>query len=179
MPEMFDGIRSAKAVFLTCLLVGATALPGMAPAADAYTLYVNNRYGYEILYPSSFVAGGVSDSGDGQVFTSPAGDAELRVFAHTCIGDQQSAEHYLKSYRKLEAEKKLRLSYQFKGKDAVVVSGQAGHRIFYRKLIDENGWCTEFSFEYDEAQKGKYDRVTSKIAASLKLPPAPGKGDQT
>jgi hypothetical protein len=161
-------MNPSKSNFLSCTLFFATAFSGLSIAADDYRLYVNERYGYEISYPSFFLAGGVSDSGDGQVFRSPKGDAELRVFAHICMGEQQSPSQYLKSYGRQEAKGGLVVSYRYKGARTAVVSGRKDNKIFYRKLLNENGWCTEFSFEYDESQKANYDTVTSKIAASFK-----------
>lgn len=180
---------SIKGMLLSAVLAmsgvaQAEAGPDLAPTlftrAEDYSLYVNERYGYEISYPSFFLAGGVSDSGDGQVFTAPKGDAELRVFAHACVDEQESVGQYLKSYRKKEADGKLVVTYRHKSKGTAVVSGHAGKRVFYRKLIIEGGWCTEFSFKYDHAQKVDYDAITAKIAASFKpqysMPVLDGRG---
>jgi hypothetical protein len=157
-----------KLLLLCCSISLGAAFTGISNAANGYRLYVNERYGYEILYPSSFIAGGVPLSGDGQVFRSPQNDAELRVFAHTCAAEQQSPGSYLKSYSKQQAEGKLIVTYRHKTNESAVVSGHIGSKIFYRKLLSDNDWCTEFSFEYDESQKAYYDKVTSTIAASFK-----------
>jgi hypothetical protein len=158
-----------KLPLLFCSVSLTFACSGTSDAANGYRLYVNERYGYEILYPSFFIANGVSLSGDGQIFTSPQNDAELRVFAHTCSEEQQSISSYMKTYSKREAEGALVVTYRHKSRDSAVVSGHIGKKIFYRKLLrSDSDWCTEFSFEYEEAHKENYDKVTSTIAASFK-----------
>src|SRR5437588_5064694 len=50
-------------------------------AHSDYRTYTNARFGYSISYPASvLVPQGESDNGDGQIFRSRDGHAEMRVF---------------------------------------------------------------------------------------------------
>jgi hypothetical protein len=138
-------------------------------ASESFRLYVNERYGYEISYPSSFVAHGVSNSGDGQIFTSPANDAELRASASLCLkGENLTPTDYILAHTRDEKMGKMTITYSKKGKNFAVVSGTAGTRIFYHKSIILDEWCTQFTFEYERSEKAKYDVITSRIASSFK-----------
>lgn len=138
-------------------------------ASEAFRLYVNERYGYEISYPSSFVAHGISDAGDGQVFTSPANDAELRVWASLCLkGENLTPADYILAHYRDKKIGEVTITYSKKSKNFTAVSGTAGTRIFYHKLIIRDEWCTQFTFEYERSEKTKYDVITSRIAPSFK-----------
>jgi hypothetical protein len=138
-------------------------------ASDNYNTYTNERYGYSIAYPADFRPQGVSDSGDGQVFVSPNGDAELRVFASACVdGVNSTPKQYLANYEKKQKSKRLTLSYQRAGSNFAVVSGHRKDQIFYNKIIVNNDWCAELSFQYGEDKASQYDAVTNRISSSLK-----------
>lgn len=115
------------------------------------------------------MAHGVSDSGDGQVFTSPANDAELRASASLCLkGENLTPTDYVLAHNRDERAGKLAITYSKKGKNFAVVSGNDGTRIFYHKLIIRDEWCTQFTFEYERSEKAKYDAITARIASSFK-----------
>jgi hypothetical protein len=157
--------------FRTILFLIATLTAASASAADNFLFYNNARYGYEIAYPADFVAQGVSGSGDGQVFASATDDAELRVYASTCTaGEDVNAARQISKYIQEAKQEKSVVTYQRRGKDFAVVSGTLGKRIFYYKLIIRGQWCTQFRFEYEAAQKVKYDAYTARIASSFDVP---------
>lgn len=150
--------------FLSALLIVSNVV-----ASDGYETYINERYYYRISYPSDFLPQGVPDSGDGQVFLSPKNDAELRMFASTCVEDSDATpEQYIAGYKKAAKAKKLILSYQRAGKNFAVVSGHKKDRIFYNKIIINEDWCTQFTFEYSESEMEKYNAVTNRISSSFK-----------
>lgn len=138
-------------------------------AFEGYKTYVNERYGYLISYPADFLPQGVSDSGDGQVFLSPTKDAELRVFASSCVdGFNSTPAEYVRDYENEQKAKHLTISYQRRGKHFAVVSGYKKGRIFYDKILIKEGWCTQFTFEYDKRQAAKYSEVSNHLASSFK-----------
>lgn len=152
-------------------LVVALGLCPMAPvnAGDDYLTYVNDRYGYHIEYPADFLPQGVADAGDGQVFLSPAGDAELRVFASACLEDSNATPaEVIASYLEAAREGRLSVSYRHAGQRFAVVSGHRDGRIYYDKVFTVEGWCTQFQFTYAREQAGRYDRVTRRIAGSFR-----------
>ena len=153
----------------TLILLASVLFAPLVFASGSYLTYVNERYGYRIAYPADFLPQGVADAGDGQAFLSPAGDAELRVFASSCVvGINATPSEYFAGFAKEQKAKHLTVSYHRLGKHYAVVSGRRNGRIYYDKILINDGWCTQFNFDYDERQSIKYDAVTTYIASSLK-----------
>jgi len=134
-----------------------------------YKTYVNGRYGFTIDYPDYLIPQGEAANGDGQVFLSKDGEAELRVYARACIDDWDTTPaEFLK---KAEAEKVKEgrlISYRAKGKGFAVVSGTKGKQIYYDKLLTTGNWCTFLHWNYAISNKEKYDEATKLIASSFK-----------
>lgn len=150
------------------IFASAAVFSTYAPAADAYKLYVNERYGYEIAYPADFIPLGVAPNGDGQVIESPGREAELRVFAETCFGAKETVGKFIASYVARERQHEITITYRHGGKEFAVVSGYEGNEVFYTKLLIDGDWCTEFTFKYPSARKTAYDPVATRIATSFK-----------
>lgn len=164
---MISGFRAATVSGLALVFLGASASP--AVAASAERIYVNEKYGYQIAYPADFIAHGAPDAGDGQRFTSPRNDAQLLVFTSPCVkGESASPYDFVLMHSREQRAGKLALTYNRHGKNFAVVSGTIGTRIFYRKLLILDQWCTQFSFEYERSRKERYDAATVGIAASFK-----------
>jgi len=152
------------------LLASITA--DSASASEDYLLYVNERYGYEISYPATFIAHGVADAGDGQIFTSSAQDAELRVYTSLCIpGENLTTAEFISKQTQAKMNRKVVVTYQRRGDGFAMVSGKINSRVFYRKLLIRDGRYTQFSFEYEYAQKKKYGAFAARIVSSFRLPP--------
>jgi hypothetical protein len=150
-------------------LLSALFLCASLLAGEAYETYTNARYNYRIGYPADFLPQAVADAGDGRIFLSPTGDAELRVFASACLDELNATpEQYVAGYKKQQRAGQLSLSYQRAGKDFAVVSGHRKGRIFYGKILIHDDWCTQFTFEYNESQSEKYNAVTNRLALSFK-----------
>ncbi|MFZ6658040.1 hypothetical protein [Undibacterium sp. TJN19] len=134
-----------------------------------YKTYVNHRYGYTIDYPDYLVPQGEAANGDGQVFLSKDGEAELRVYARACIDDWDTtpAEFLKKAEQEKLKDGKI-ITYKAKGKGFAVVSGTKGKQIYYDKLLTTGNWCTSFEWNYAASQKEKYDEATKLIASSFK-----------
>jgi hypothetical protein len=148
----------------------ASALYSLAVSADGnYQVYVNDKYGYSVSYPTNLKPQPVSDSGDGRVFSSENGDAELRVYAGGCY---ESVDEYVAAYEKEQRAGHLAVTYTRKGRGFVVVSGLKKERIFYNKvLISGEGsdlFCTTLEFEYKQTAADKYRDATKRLSESLK-----------
>lgn len=156
-----------KNSYLLSLLVFLTA--NVSSAELVYKTYVNGRYGFSIDYPDYLIPQGEAANGDGQVFLSKDGEAELRVYARACIEEWDTTPaEFLK---KAEAEKVKEgrvISYRAKGKGFAVVSGIKGKQIYYDKLLTTGNWCTFFHWNYAVSNKEKYDEATRLIANSFK-----------
>lgn len=153
-----------------CLLFLLMVFGVNASAAElVYKTYVNSRYGFSIDYPDYLIPQGEAVNGDGQVFLSKDGEAELRVYARACIDDRDTTP--AEFLRKADAEKVKEgrvISYRAKGKGFAVVSGTKGKQIYYDKLMTTGNWCTFFQWNYAASNKEKYDEATRLIANSFK-----------
>jgi hypothetical protein len=155
-------------LIVTRVLYAVALLLASAPAfaADGYSVYLNEKKGYEIAYPSSFVAQGSLKAGEDQSFISPQLDAELSISAGRCVeGRDATAADYIALHQQV----KLNVTYKRAAKNFAVVSGTVGSRIFYHKLLIVDGKCAQFQFSYEREQSAKYDPVTAHIGASFKL----------
>lgn len=117
-------------IMLTALV--SASISFTTSAAGDYRTYVNERYGYSISYPTSLVPQPVSGSGDGRIFNSKTGDAELRVYASTCY---ESPDEYVAGYEREQKTGNLTVTYSRKGKGYVVVSGLKKDAFFTTKYL--------------------------------------------
>ncbi|MFZ6742567.1 hypothetical protein ACO0LC_05055 [Undibacterium sp. JH2W] len=141
-----------------------------AQAADtAYKTYVNGRYGFVIEYPVYLLPQGEAANGDGQVFVSRTEDAELRVYARSCIeGRDTTPAEFLAKADKEQKKDGKEITYRAKGKSFVLVSGTQGQKIFYEKVITDGNWCSMFQWTYASVNRAQYDEATKLIASSFK-----------
>ncbi|PXX46855.1 hypothetical protein [Undibacterium pigrum] len=152
---------------LLSLLVFFSA--NVSSAELVYKTYVNGRYGFSIDYPDYLIPQGEAANGDGQVFLSKDGEAELRVYARACIDDWDTTPaEFLKKAETEKVKEGRVISYRAKGKGFAVVSGTKGKQIFYDKLLTTGNWCTFFQWNYAASNKEKYDEATRLIANSFK-----------
>jgi len=137
-------------------------------SAEEYGLYVNERYGYSVEYLKKLIPQGVSENGDGQIFRSKSGSAELRVFARSCIeGLDDTPDRYIATTLADKKTGQLKVTYQKRGRSSAVLSGFKNGRTIYKKLLLKDGWCTELNFSYPNREKATYDLATERISASF------------
>lgn len=159
-----------------------TALTGMALLMlfshfqdNALTRYCNARYSFCIQYPRSFQAQGESANGDGQVFRSQDGQAEVRAYGALEVEDLRG--NLMQEYALVTGD--LRVSYKVVKPDWFIVSGiDKDGNISYRKTVrkkirymgDETPatWVYQtLMVTYPETQQKLYDGYCHVIAKSL------------
>jgi hypothetical protein len=161
-------------IALSLLLMGATAQQAkIQTSADApssanvfaqgrYKTYSNARFGYSISYPANIlIPQGEPDNGDGQIFRSNDGHAEMRVFGRYNVQNET-----LKSAFNAAQEGKS-VTYKLLRGNFYVVSGHAGGKIFYEKTMLKGDTFKTFMIEYDEADASTYDAITARVARSF------------
>ena len=130
-----------------------------AQAADTEN-YSNARYGFGISYPAGlFLPQGESDNGDGQIFRSPDGQAELRVFAMYNVLDETLAD----KFKEALAEPGLQATYKVTHKTWFVVSGKQQGRIVYQKTILAKGTFFTLLLTYAASAQATYDPVVGDL----------------
>jgi len=166
-------MRRLLTVLVFCLLPGvASALPGLPPVSE-WTVYLNDRFGYRLVYPDSwFEAGPVSPNGDGRAFVTPEGDARIVVF-----GAHNSQRLSLREYRRTLLEDfggYGELTYSPVGNTWFVLSGYRGDTIYYQKVMFSCGGriINVLSISFPAADKPLFSPVIEKVEDRFR--PGPG-----
>jgi hypothetical protein len=146
------------------------AFEDVCSRADEYDCYVNHRYGYALAWPKRLLRPmGESDAGDGQVFSSPDGRAELR-----CWGSFNDAKTIPEALAQALAEPGRQVTYRHAGKGFFVLSGYTDGRIFYRRSVLARGVLATFELTYETSLKEFFDPVIRDISAGFIIDPAFG-----
>lgn len=163
----------ALSIALSLLLIGGSPQQAnMQQATDhwrsavfaqgRYKTYSNARFGYSVSYPANIlVPQGEADNGDGQIFRSSDGHAEMRVFGRYNVQNET-----LKSAFNSAQEGKS-VTYKLLRGNFYVVSGREGGKIFYEKTMLKGDTFKTFMIEYDEADASTYDAITARVARSF------------
>jgi hypothetical protein len=176
-----------SAVILFVVLLVLTACPLEAGSASVkeleafedvcsrtveYGCYVNHGYGYALAYPKRLLSPlGESDAGDGQVFASPDGRAELRCWGSFNDTPRQTISEAL---AQALTEPGRKVTYRHVGKGFFVLSGYTGGRIFYRRTLLAHGVLATFELTYETSLKKLFDPVIRDISAAFIIDPAFG-----
>jgi hypothetical protein len=153
-------------VILLCLAAAGSEALSLTNSANfvqraVYKTYTNARYGYSIAYPANLlIPQGEADNGDGQIFRSRDGAAEMRAYGSQDLGGGLEAAYS-------EAQEGKTVVYKTMKHNWFVVSGYTGGRIFYQKTMLRGGELKTFTIEYDESQKSVYDAVTARVSRSF------------
>jgi hypothetical protein len=145
------------------IALAASALSSAAYANDLRP-YLNARFGSYALVPKDWPSMPPPENGDGLIFVSPDQHARITVSARFNLSPDddgpalstQSADGFQPIYTK-------------RGKGRVVASGVKDGTIIYRKTLTScHGTISnDLEIEYPVAQKAAYDRLVSRVAASL------------
>jgi hypothetical protein len=161
---------------LLSTLLSLFVLTAPAPAADGWSSYANERYGYSIAIPPGLEGQGESDKGDGQVFQDASGKVSLRVWASEVVelgdGPEEKTDLAWNRRATLERWRKdgVRITYQPKGKGWWVLSGvDKQKRVLYTKMLEKDGTVYGFTWSHPEGAK-VWQGYTGRIARDFKLP---------
>lgn len=171
-----------------CLSLGATANAqpafgysgsGYAPSgyggnASSSATYRNERFGFELTYPSTvFEPGEAPDEGQGMVFTSRDGAARLLVSA-----GQNTTGETLRSYRQFVLSKTYadaHVEYAPVRGSWFVLSGTNGDTMFYERITFRCGGKVIYGWQmtYPVAERAIYDPIVEAVHRSYR----PGRGE--
>ena len=171
--------KLAGAIWTAALLCGTPA------AAQDWTEYRNDRYGFTFRYPSDvFAPDRGSEAGDGQAFVARDGDAQLLVGAlHNETGYTPAA---YQNYVARTSYRDFQLDYRRISGNWFALSGEGKGKVFYEKVMFTCGGrlINSFALIYPSEQRHVFDPIVERIEntfrpgrscddASLKLPPTP------
>ncbi|KAF0234683.1 MAG: hypothetical protein FD177_520 [Desulfovibrionaceae bacterium] len=148
----------------------ATRLNAVCGQTGVYDCYTNHKYGYVVAWPKKHLTGqGESDSGDGQVFSSPDGQARLACWASF---NDVLGESIGQAYAQALQDAGTQVSYKHLGKDFFVISGVRDAMIFYRKTLLAHGVLASFELSYAAPLKAAFDPIVKDVARSFSVDPA-------
>ncbi|MGC9368103.1 MAG: hypothetical protein ACP5DX_01055 [Paracoccaceae bacterium] len=149
---------------------GADAAQPPGTAASGWTVYSNTRYGTTIRYPRSHFrpADEAPVNADGCRFTSPDGQAEMRVWA-----EHNTLRRTVTEMRTeiLETHPAARILDQSRGDHWFTLKLDLGTAILYRRSrLDNANRIHNIEIRYPAAQAGRFDAVAELVVHSLRRP---------
>jgi hypothetical protein len=142
-------------------------LPAVANAAT----YVNVRYGYVVSYPADLlVAEPEADAGDGRKFHARQGMAKMSVWAEWNLHDDGFDQSPTAVARRAASDcAGGRIGYRVVKPQLVALSCVTPKgRVIYQKTLVRRDVLTTVRFEYPDTERERWDRVVSRVAASLR-----------
>ena len=144
---------------LLCLLL--LAVPLLVAAAPRYS---NPRYGFSLEVPTGFRPQEESANGDGRVFHSSDGQAEIRVYGSNNVTDEKVGTLAASHLRQCSGT----VAYKAQGKNWFVLSWTEKGRVSYLKGWVGSGSLNYLSVAYPKAQAKRYDPIVTRIEASFR-----------
>lgn len=150
------------------------ASSGYGGDAQAREMYRNERFGFELVYPSAvFEPGEAPEGGRGMVFTSRDGAAQLLVSA-----GQNVTGETLGSYRRFVLNKSYfaaRIDYAPVRGSWFVLSGTNGDTMFYERITFRCGGKVIYGWQmtYPVSERQIYDPIVEAVHRSYR----PGNGE--
>lgn len=139
----------------------------------SYSRYCNERFGFCIEYPSSFIGKGESFNKDGEIFISNDGRAEIRAFGGRCDKESLTFSNELNW-----ATEGMIVTYKLIGKSSFIISGMdSSGKIVYRKTVNKKVSNTiegtgpvfqTLMITYLAADSNTYKEYCHRIATSFK-----------
>lgn len=142
----------------------------MLQAQIAVRTYVNDKYSYQVDYsPSLLTARGESDAGDGQIFASPDGKVEVRVWGQFNVLEETLASKLAAAIRRDGLEKTEGL-YKVLKPGWYVYSGvtRNGARIVYEKTLLSADAFKTIRFEYPVSEKARGDALVKSMVPTFR-----------
>ncbi len=152
----------------------AHAISGQANETPSSAAYRNERFGFQLAYPSAvFEPGEAPEGGQGMVFTSRDGAAKLLVSA-----GRNTTGETLKSYRRFVLSKTYpdaHVEYAPVRTSWFVLSGTNGNTMFYERITFRCGGKVIYGWQmtYPAAERETYDPIVEAVHRSYR----PGNGE--
>jgi hypothetical protein len=156
-------VRQVAILFASVVMIAALSA---ASIPGGWIVYVNPRFAFSICYPPDLHHKGPdSINGDGRMFVDRAG-TELRVWGEYDPWEGGLREA-IEQNRKFLANDGARVTYQAKGENWFVLSGQKAGRIIYLRSRVTRGRYTSFELTYPKSASAKWSGLIPQLAACL------------
>lgn len=124
--------------------------------------YCNPRFGFCIDYPSDMTVNPPPENGDGQTFNDSNG------FVLTVSGINNVINDTIETEMKSQSENLEKITYQAKGDNWFILSGQKGPDVFYFKTYVGDGVINHLYIQYPASANSKYTKAVAEISESFK-----------
>lgn len=125
--------------------------------------YSNARFEFTVTIPDNFIPQGESDNGDGQIFKSTDGTAEIRAWG----GHLMEPEIKCSAIEQFKDELPTP-TYKHSRGGTSIVSGHIGDDILYAKVIRTDDRCLGLTFTYPANEKDSYDAAVQSASQSFR-----------
>jgi hypothetical protein len=153
-----------RLAFVLAVATAVSASIDATVAQEQWGTYSNPRFGATADYPTDLftVPDPPSENGDGQIFHTADGRAELMIYGTNNI-DGERPEVYVPRHVNLDD-----VSYKKISSDFYAVSGTRGATIYYERCNFPNDDVLNcFYISYPAAEKAAWDAVVTRIGQSL------------
>lgn len=132
---------------------------------QAFTSYVNGRYGFSIVYPTDWTTGEESDNGDGKILYVGNPDIDIRVYAANEIEGVSDPYH---QQDKNVQQQRVKLD---NGKEGTLVTGKEDNYINYDMVyVSKSDVEYHFYAKVSQTFFDQNEKVLLKVAKSLDFP---------
>jgi surface antigen len=141
-----------------------TQVPTITPrVVSGYDKYTNPRYGFTMLWPSSFRAQPPPTDGDGQTWTSPDGQVLLSAYGANNIFNYSPGQDEAIDARSMS------VVYDNISGNVVTVSGykDSGRTIVYQRDVVGPGTIDTLHWSYPASHKARWDATVSLTARTF------------
>ena len=157
------GNRNWRAIAAALTMLGtlATTVPA---AAQGWSVYRNERFGFSLSYPSAiFEVERTAEAGDGRVFSAPGSDARLLVGALVNEAGYNAARY--QEYIAQQSYGQFTIGYRRLGTTWFVLSGERENQIFYEKVMFTCGGrlINSFALIYPRDKRHIFDPIVERV----------------
>lgn len=172
-------ILMQRLALLLCLgLVGCSSVSrqveGVGPTVDTQPAsvepspkgelktYVNQRFGFKLIYPANFRSIRRPDNGAGLTFHSPDSKFSITAQGHFLNGATLET-----MWADDVASEGATTTYSRKAKNSYVVSGTREGQEYYRRVFVRQGNWVRFDIVYPASERSRWDSVVEQISSDF------------
>jgi len=139
-------------------------------AVEPYKIYSNSRFNYSIEYPPHLlIPKGDAPKGEGQIFASADGQAQMIIYGTHNVLEQSIKEVFQKESQDASSAKITKhVTYKRQKDNWFVISGYIGPKIFYQKTFLSNDMFKSFYIEYPVSERKLYDPILGHLGHTFK-----------
>jgi hypothetical protein len=165
--------KLANATITALATYAAADASQQTPAPNAYVRRRNARFGFSFEIPASFLSMGTPADGDGFVYRSPDGQAEVVAFGeiNNLENNQGASTSVRQAYEKELATLRSAgdsITYQALVGNAITFSGITSNReIYFTRIVWGPGSLNTLDWSYPRSQQGQLNGAVENSVATF------------